>query len=139
DAPRPENLLLVYPPGYHADAAQSLHGAARAAAAGGGAVGAGRRYLPRYAVGTSLAGLQVNLLPDKLFQPTQNPERMEKTQTHTQRAQYPDPGDLSAREGVCASPAVSYLTPAQFTVHQALHKGRLMGAVAFGASRPHLR
>ena len=61
---------------------------------------------------------------------------MEKTQTDTHRAQRPNAGELGARVGAGALLAVSYLTPAEFVVHQAMYKGRLLGSVAFGAARP---
>ena len=63
---------------------------------------------------------------------------MEKTQTDPGRAQRRNDRDLVSGAGAGAPLALSYLTPGEFEVHQARHKGRMMGAVAFGAQRPRV-
>jgi enamine deaminase RidA (YjgF/YER057c/UK114 family) len=60
---------------------------------------------------------------------------MEKTQTEPGRAQRRIDRDLVSRAGSGASLTLGYLTRAEFAVHQARCKGRLLGAIAFGAER----
>lgn len=61
---------------------------------------------------------------------------MEKTQTNANRTVRPNDRGLVAHAGAGAPLAPSYLTPAEFAVHQARCQGRILGAVAFGARRP---
>lgn len=61
---------------------------------------------------------------------------MEKTQTDPGRTQRRADRELVSSAGAGAPLALSYLTPGEFKIHQAIHKGRVMGAVAFGAQRP---
>jgi enamine deaminase RidA (YjgF/YER057c/UK114 family) len=63
---------------------------------------------------------------------------MEKMQTDSGRAQRRNDCDLVSRVGAGAPLALSYLTHGEFEVHQARYKGRMLGAVAFGAQRPHV-
>ena len=63
---------------------------------------------------------------------------MEKTQADPGRIHRRNDRDLVFRAGSGAPLALSYLTPAEFTVHRARYKGRMMGAVAFGAARPRV-
>jgi chorismate lyase/3-hydroxybenzoate synthase len=63
---------------------------------------------------------------------------MEKTQTDAGRAYRRNDRDLIPRVGAGAPLALGYLTPGEFAVHQATYKGRMLGAVAFGAMRPRV-
>ena len=63
---------------------------------------------------------------------------MEKTQTDPWRAHRRNDRDLVFRAWAEAPLTLSYLTPAEFESHQANHKGRMIGAVAFGAQRPRV-
>ena len=80
----------------------------------------------------------VTLLSGQFLQSTVNLERMEKTQTDFGRAQRRNGSDPVSPVGNAAPLALSYLTRADFTAHQAKHKGRVLGAVAFGTQRPLL-
>lgn len=63
---------------------------------------------------------------------------MEKTQTDPWRTQRQHQRDLAGHTAAAAPLALRYLTPAAFETHQIACKGRMMGAVAFGAQRPHI-
>ena len=63
---------------------------------------------------------------------------MEKTQADPGRAQRRNDRGLTSLVGSAAPLTLRYLTPGEFAVHQAIYKGRMLGAVAFGAQRPRV-
>jgi chorismate lyase/3-hydroxybenzoate synthase len=63
---------------------------------------------------------------------------MEKTQTDHARTGQRNDRDLSNRVDAPAALALSYLTRAEFAVHQSVYADRILGVAAFGAARPHI-
>ncbi len=61
---------------------------------------------------------------------------MEKTQTDPARTRQRNDRDLGSRGE--ARLALSYLTRAEFAVHQSAYADRILGVAAFGATQPHI-
>ena len=62
---------------------------------------------------------------------------MEKTQTDSGRTRHRSDGELAHAAGSAAPLALNFLTRGEFAAHQAAYRGRILGAVAFGAGQPH--